>query len=200
MLAIAITLLILEVGVPDAEPGGLAAALAHQWPSYAAYGLTFLVIGIMWVNHHELFDGIAVVTRTLMFLNLFLLMAIAFLPFPTALMAQYLREGANSHIATAIYGATMALIGLGFMGLWFYLSRHPDLMVEGLDAADARTSMFRALPGPVIYGATIGLAYIWAPACLIVYAGMAIYFMVWRPSQIDEIEGIDAAGETGGKA
>jgi len=182
VLAIAITLLILEVGVPEADPGGLAAALAHQWPSYAAYGLTFLVIGIMWVNHHELFDGIAVVTRTLMFLNLFLLMAIAFLPFPTALMAKYLREGANSHIATAVYGATMALIGIGFMGLWFYLSRHPDLMVEGLDAEDARQSMFRALPGPIVYGA------------------MAVYFMVWRPSQIDEIEGQDAVGETGDQA
>ncbi|MGZ4757952.1 MAG: TMEM175 family protein, partial [Acidimicrobiales bacterium] len=148
VLAIAITLLILQVGVPDADPGGLGSALAHQWPSYAAYALTFLVIGIMWVNHHELFDGIAVVTRTLMFLNLFLLLAIAFLPFPTALMAQYLREGENSHIATAVYGGTMALIGLGFVGLWFYLSRHPDLRVEGLDAEDARQSMVRALPGP----------------------------------------------------
>jgi uncharacterized membrane protein len=196
VLAIAITLLILEVHVPDAEPGGLAAELAHQWPSYAAYAVTFLVIGIMWVNHHELFDGIAVVTRTLMFFNLFLLMAIAFLPFPTALMAQYLREGRNSHIATAVYGATMTLIGLGFVGLWWYLSRHPDQMVEGLDADDARQSMRRALPGPVIYGATIGLAYIWAPACLIVYAAMGIYFMLWRPSQVDEIEGADASGET----
>jgi uncharacterized membrane protein len=196
VLAIAITLLILEVGVPEAGPGGLASELAHQWPSYAAYGLTFLIIGIMWVNHHEMFDGIAVVTRSLMFLNLLLLMTIAFLPFPTALMAEYLREGENSHIATAVYGATMTLIGLGFVGLWFYLSRNPHLMVDRLSAADARQSMRRALPGPVIYGATIGLAYVWAPACLIVYAAMALYFMLWRPSQVDELEGHDATGET----
>jgi hypothetical protein len=73
-------------------------------------------------------------------------------------------------------------------------------MVEGLDAADARQSMLRALPGPVIYGATIALAFVWAPACLIVYAAMAIYFMVWRPSQVDEVEGHDAVGETGDQA
>ena len=196
VLAIAITLLILEVRVPDAEPGGLTAALAHEWPSYAAYALTFVIIGIMWVNHHELFDNIEVVTRSLMFLNIFLLMTIAFLPFPTALMAEYLREGENSHIATAVYGLNMTLIGVGFLVIWFYLSRNPELMVDGLDADDARQSLRRTLPGPLVYGATIALAFVWAPACLIVYAGLALYFMLWRPSQVDEIEGRDAKGET----
>jgi uncharacterized membrane protein len=197
VLAIAITLLILEVGVPEADPGGLASALAHQWPSYAAYALTFVIIGIMWVNHHELFDDIELVTRSLMFLNIFLLMTIAFLPFPTALMAEYLREGDNSHIATAVYGANMALIGVGFLAIWFYLSRNPHLMVDGLDAGDARQAMRRTLPGPIIYGATIGLAYVWAPACLVVYAAMALYFMLWRPSQVEEIEGRDPRGGSG---
>src|SRR4051795_10160430 len=95
VMAIAITLLILDVKVPLAEEGRLAHDLAHQWPSYAAYVVTFLVIGIIWVNHHVLFERAAAVTRPIFYLNIFLLMGVAFLPFPTALLAEYLREAQN---------------------------------------------------------------------------------------------------------
>ena len=188
VLAIAITLLILEVRVPDAEPGGLA--VGPRPPVAELRGLRADV------RHHRDHVGEpprAVRRRSrssparLMFLNLFLLMTIAFLPFPTALMAEYLREGDNSHIATAVYGANMTLIGVGFLVIWFYLCRQPDLMVDGLDADDARQSMRRTLPGPIIYGATIGLAYVWAPACLIVYAahGRLLHALAAQPGRRD---------------
>ena len=132
--------------------------------------MTFLVIGIMWVNHHSCSTGSRCVTRALMFLNMLLLMAIAFLPFPTALLAEYLREDANSHIATAVYSATMDAIGLGFVAMWWYLSHHPEHGRGAPTPPMARSSMRRALAGPVVYGATILLAYVGAPACLVVYA------------------------------
>ena len=180
VMAIAITLLILDVRVPVAEEGDLASKLAHQWPSYASYAVTFLIIGIIWVNHHFLFDRVRAVTRAVLYLNILLLMGVAFLPFPTALLAEYLREDQNSHIAAAVYSATMVAIGIGFVALWWHLARHPELMEEDTDGSVARTAMRRALVGPIVYGATIALAFVSAPACLVVYALMALYFMVWR--------------------
>ena len=101
VFAIAITLLIIEVRVPDSEAGELARDLANQWPTYAAYVVSFAIIGIIWVNHHDIFERIATVDRSLLFLNLGLLLTVAFLPFPTALLGDYIRQGDNAHIAAA---------------------------------------------------------------------------------------------------
>jgi uncharacterized membrane protein len=181
VMAIAITLLILDVKVPKgAEEGRLAHELARQWPNYVTYAVTFAVIGIMWVNHHFLFHRVRVVTRPLLFLNIGLLMSISFLPFPTALLAEYLREDRNGHVAAAVYSVTMVIIGIGFVSIWWYLSVHPELLRSGSTAADARLAMRRSIPGPLVYGGTIVLAFISAPLCLAVYAAMALYFMVWR--------------------
>jgi uncharacterized membrane protein len=181
VMAIAITLLILDVKVPDVDEGqSLSEALAHQWPSYAAYVLTFFVIGIMWVNHHYLFERVRVVTRSLLFLNILLLMAVAALPFPTALLATYLKQGDNSHIAAAVYGINMTIISLSFTMLWLHLARHDELMVEGANAQDAMAALRGGLVGGVVYAATVVLAFISAQACLVVWALLAVYFMVWR--------------------
>ncbi len=132
VLAIAITLLILDVHVPDqAAGGGLGRALAHNWPSYATYAISFVIIGIIWVNHHALFDQVARTTRTLLFLNLFLLMSVSFLPFPTALLSRYIRGGPNAHVAAAVYGADMTAIGLMFMAVLAYLVRTPEILGPG---------------------------------------------------------------------
>src|SRR4051794_19079406 len=90
VFAIAITLLVLDVRVPeDLEHGGLWRALGHIWPSYAGYAVSFFAIGIMWVNHHDLFSTVARVDRRLLFLNLAILGLIGFLPFPTAILARF---------------------------------------------------------------------------------------------------------------
>ena len=92
VFAIAITLLIIEVRVPDSHAGDLARDLANQWPSYAAFVVSFAIIGIIWVNHHDIFERIVTVDRPLLFLNLLLLLTVAFLPFPTALLGDYIRR------------------------------------------------------------------------------------------------------------
>src|ERR671937_1127352 len=84
VFSIAATLLVLELRVPAPDPVGLAAALLRQWPSYAVYAVSFLTIGIIWVNHHALFDLLRKVDRPLLFLNLLLLLCVAAVPFPTA--------------------------------------------------------------------------------------------------------------------
>jgi uncharacterized membrane protein len=185
VIAIAITLLVLEVRVPEVEGGGLGHALAHQWPSYAAYVLTFLLVGIMWVNHHAMFREVERIDRTLLFLNIGLLMAIAFLPFPTALVARYIREGNDGRVATAIYSFVSVVIGCGFLALWWYLMRHPHLLRASFGAAGAERAFRRTIIGPVAYAVSILVALIAPLACLLVYAAIALYFVfpVWsRPT------------------
>ncbi|HEY8217619.1 MAG TPA: TMEM175 family protein [Acidimicrobiia bacterium] len=177
VIAIAITLLVLQIDVPNARQGSLFDALLDLWPSYLAFVLSFVVIGIMWVSHHSMFERIANVDRRLLFLNLLLLMGIAFLPFPTALLARYLQQGGeNAEFAAAAYSATMMLIGLFFMAMWHHLYRNPGLLVAGIGAERARTAMVRSVVGPIVYGVTIGLAFLSPEACLAVYALIALYF------------------------
>ena len=177
VFAIAITLLIIEVRVPDSHAGDLARDLANQWPSYAAFVVSFAIIGIIWVNHHDIFEHIITVDRSLLFLNLVLLLTVAFLPFPTALLGEYIRKGDNAHIAAAVYGLNMTLIGLAFIALWTYLMRVPSL-TPGLGAEGARRARRAAIVGPVVYALTIPLAFVSPVACLIAYAALALYFAI----------------------
>ena len=177
VIAIAITLLVLTLKVPNAKDGDLIDALLDQWPSYVAFIVSFVVIGIMWVSHHSMFERIATVDRPLLFLNLLLLMGFAFLPYPTSLLARYVADGgANSHVAAAMYSTTMVLIGLIYLAMWGQLARRPELLVPGIPVERVRTAMKRSLVGPIVYALTIGLAFISAAACFVVYAGVAIYF------------------------
>ncbi|MBA2712872.1 MAG: DUF1211 domain-containing protein, partial [Rubrobacteraceae bacterium] len=107
VFAIAATLLVLELKIPHAESGGLLGALLEQWPSYATYVVSFLTIGIIWVNHHAILDRTRRVNRALLFINLIFLMVVAAIPFPTAVFADYLKEGHDERLAAAIYGGTM---------------------------------------------------------------------------------------------
>jgi len=176
VFAIAITLLIIEVRVPSSRAGDLAGDLAHQWPSYAAYVVSFAIIGVIWVNHHDIFERITTVDRPLLFLNLLLLLTVAFLPFPTALLGEYIRKGDNAHVAAAVYGANMALIGLAFIAMWTYLVRTPSLLAAEVGAEGARRARRAAAIGPVLYGLSIPLAFVSPVACLVVYAALALYF------------------------
>lgn len=177
VIAIAITVLVLDIKVPHSASGRLVHDLAQIWPSYVAYVLSFAVIGIMWVSHHSMFERIKHVDRALLFLNLWLLLGIGFLPFPTALLAEYARQGgSNSHAAAAVYSATMMFIGFAFLSIWLHLARHPSLLGERANSASVRRSVHLSLVSPIVYGSSIGLAFISAEACFVVYGLAAIYF------------------------
>ena len=132
VMAIAITLLILEVHVPPNE-GSLTTALALEWPSYAGYVVSFLTIGIIWVNHHQMFKMIGRVTHGFLMLNVIFLMAIAFLPFPTALVADFIRVPDSRTAATVVYGLNMIAIAVMFNVVWRSASRGGRLLVSGVD-------------------------------------------------------------------
>ncbi|MEU9987435.1 TMEM175 family protein [Streptomyces sp. NPDC048045] len=177
VFAIAITLLILEIKVPEAgEHGGLWRALADQWPSYAAYVVSFLVIGIMWVNHHQVFSYVARVDRTLMFLNLLLLMVVAAVPWPTAMLAEYLREETASHAAAAVYSLVMVLMAVTFQALWWHLTCTGHLFDARVDASAARATRVRFALGSLGYPLTVALAFVSAPLTLAAHGLLALYY------------------------
>jgi uncharacterized membrane protein len=179
VFAIAITLLVLDLVVPsrqEAAEDGLGHALAHEWPAYFAYLVSFLVIGIIWVNHHTMFDKIRRVDRPVLFANLMLLLVVSLIPFPTRLLAEYLTAGDASHVAAAVYSATMLAMGLAYATLWFLITRDANLLQQGVDRRQGRAALLRFGLGNVFYLATIGLSFVNATATLAVHAALAIYY------------------------
>ena len=180
VFAIAITLLVLELAIPSLEEadkaGGLARALGDHWASYAAYIVSFAIIGIMWVNHHAILHTVARVDRPLLFLNLLLLMFIAVLPFPTALLAEHL-ESRGSHVAAAIYSGNMLGCAIGFNALWRWIVHDQRLLHAHIDHKEARAGRGRFAIGVLVYAATVGLAFLHAKLTLAVHGLIAIYYV-----------------------
>jgi uncharacterized membrane protein len=179
VMAIAITLLVLDLHVPvrQALEEPLGHALAREWPSYAAYVTSFLVIGIIWVNHHAVFELIGRVDRTALFLNLLLMMAVVAIPFTTALLAEYLTAGPNARVAALVYSGVMLLMVCGFAALYAYVARHPKLLAEGVDPGVVRASFVRFnVVGIVLYMVTMLLALVSAPVCLAAHLLIALYY------------------------
>lgn len=182
VFAVAITLLVLNVEVPRSGVEPLQHALTSLWPSYAAYVVSFLTIGIMWVNHHAIFKCIRVVDRPLQFINLFLLMIITFIPFPTSLLGRYIEARQDSGLAAGVYGIVMLLMAIGFTALWGYVVYHPHLLAEGVSPSAARATLPRFASGMVVYTACIGVAFISAKLSLAAYAIIDTFYIF---NQID---------------
>ena len=177
VFAIAATLLVLELKVPNVEPGGLSEALLESWPSYATYVVSFLTICIIWVNHHAVMERIKNVNRPLLFLNLVFLMAVAAIPFPTALLADYLQAGHDERLASAIYGATMALMGISFGLIWAYAVFSDDLLHNTIDLHRARRSLLIFAAGNPLYLLAIGVSLLSAELALAIYALLALFYL-----------------------
>jgi uncharacterized membrane protein len=182
VMAIAITLLVLDLKVPaleDVQNGGLAAALAARWPSYVAYLAAFLTIGIIWLNHRTLVDRIARFDARLHWLNLMLLLGVATLPWPTALVAEYVqRGGPDASAATALYGLLATVMALPWGLFWRHLADKPELLEPGYDAAYARAEWRRGFVGLPIYAVATLVALVWPLVALGLYLGIAILYAV----------------------
>jgi len=178
VFAIAITLLVLDIPVPHVEPGHLADALLDNWPDYAAYAVSFAIIGLIWINHHAIFGYVARVDRGLLLLNLNLLLWTALIPWPTRLIAEFMLVGGSDERAAAlVYALTMTLMGASFGLMWLYITHRPEVgAVARLTPSQLRSSTRRFVAGAPLYALSIGLALVSAPACLAVNALLAIYY------------------------
>jgi uncharacterized membrane protein len=123
VFAVAATVLVFAILVPDVQDGLLASALLAEWPSYAAYAISFLTIVVIWVNHHVVFDSMDRIDRPLRFINALLLLTVALIPFPTGVLAKYLQAGHDQQAAAFAYGLAMSAMAVAFSCFTLYARR-----------------------------------------------------------------------------
>lgn len=178
VFAVAITILALGIAVPAHAHGQLAHMLLAQWPQFSAYAVSFALIGIIWVNHHTIFDQFTRVDRPLLFLNILLLLFVVLIPLGTALLARYIEAGSDSHVAAVFYSAVFFFLSIGFTLIWGYALYTPGILRHPLFGAEARTSLIRfSVVGLSVYIVTIVVALISAVLCLAIHALIALYYV-----------------------
>jgi uncharacterized membrane protein len=180
VIAVAITLLVLNIAVPEpplSHGHTLAGELGRNWPVYVAYVTSFLTIGIIWINHHVMISRLREADRTILFLNLLLLMSIAVLPFATSLMAAYLKQSSGQHLAAAIYSGAFLVMALFFATL----NRHillvkAHLLEAQLPVEHRRRILFRSITGVVPYAIATALALVSSYVTLAICTALAIFY------------------------
>jgi uncharacterized membrane protein len=183
VFAIAITLLIIEIRLPPHEQvaqTGLAGALIHLWPSYLAYVISFVVIGIMWANHHNLMKLIDRVDHGFITLTLLLLLCIAFLPFPTAVMAEHLTDPHERAAAVAFYCGCFTVTAVFYFLMWRHAAHDRRLIAAHVPDEAVRAITRAYAPGSLLYLAATLLAFVHVGLSLVIVVGLAVMYMLPR--------------------
>jgi uncharacterized membrane protein len=175
VFAIAITLLVLTIAQPT-HYRDLGHQLASRWPSFAAYVVSFAIIGIMWLNHHSLFSSFERIDRGLFYLNMLLLLTITFLPYPTGVLGEALAQGQGTKTAAVFYGVTMAVNAYAWGALWFYGSYRRRLLHASFPEEERSLATLLFTIGVAMYTLAVGVAFLSAYAFLAVQAAIALYY------------------------
>jgi uncharacterized membrane protein len=204
VFAVAITVLVFNLLPIAADTAGTtpsntltAGHLAGHWPAYLAYVVSFLTIGIMWLNHHGLFVRITRVDRPLLLLNMFLLMGIVAIPFPTALVADHLHNGGEGEVAAVTYGLVMIAISVGYGAIWAYVTTHQQVL-GAQSLVVRRSASVRFTAGNAGYVAATLIALVLPVAALVIYGLLAVYYMFEHLPDPREGGGDDVVSEAGG--
>ena len=179
VFAIAATLLVLDLRVPP-NAGDLTRELLALWPAYAAYLVSFLTIGIIWVNHHTLLEHCHRVDRRFLYLNLVLLMTVAIVPFPTSLVDQYILAPEGASAALVTYGVGGLLIAIAFSGVFLYATHDGRLVGDRAAARRIRDEGRLFTIGLGSYALGIALAFLAPVASLVVYGLTAVFYAFTR--------------------
>jgi uncharacterized membrane protein len=178
VLAVAITLLVLDLHL-DFSSGhkGVGSQLREEWPSFAAYLVSFFFIGVIWVNHNALLALAARVDRALMFYNLLLLMWVTTIPFTTSTFAGFLREGGpDARWAVVLYGISIEGMAISFTLILQRMVKH-NLLAQPIDPTLGRKAVFRFGLGALAYPIATAIGLLSPPAMLFAYGAMATYYM-----------------------
>ncbi len=175
VFAIAITLLVLTIG-PPSKYRILAQQLGHRWPSLAAYVVSFVVIGIMWLNHHTIFGHLERIDRGVFYLNLLLLMTIVFIPYPTGVFGEALRRQEGARTAAIFYTSVMAVNAFVWAALWLYASVGRRLLGPQFPEAQRTVATILFVAGALVYSAAIAVAFVNPYLCLGVQGALALYY------------------------
>jgi uncharacterized membrane protein len=178
VFAIAVTLLVLELRAPlpgTLQGDNLFRALLHVWPSYLAFVTSFATVLIVWTNHHNLFKLIHRTDHNLLLLNGFLLFIVTFIPFPTNVLAEYIREP-DARTASVFYAATFLVMAVAFNLLWRYASRDGRLLARDADTRLVRIINKQFQIGPLTYLVCVVGAAINAVAGFVLVTALAVYW------------------------
>jgi uncharacterized membrane protein len=176
VFAIAATLLVLEFSVDSDLGSRLGHALLELWPSYLAYVTSFLTIGIIWINHHYCVQTIVRADRTLLFLNLLLLLTVGFLPFPTKLVAQYLNQP-GEQAAVLAYDATFVVMSIVYNAWWRYASTGRRLIREDVPDSTIRAISRAFNPGVPMYSFVLLVAFVSPLASVALTFAIAAFYL-----------------------
>jgi uncharacterized membrane protein len=179
VFAIVITLLVIDIRPPQvAEDQSLARALGHLWPNYVAYLVSFTVIGVIWLNHHRVFDLVQRVDGGLLAHNLLLLLWTALIPFPTAVVADYIREGGrNARTAVAFYSTIILLTATSFALLYRWILRDDRIIGVRLPPEVVKAARLRFGIGILVYVAALGVSFLAPYAALALHGLVALYYV-----------------------
>ncbi|MEU4092897.1 TMEM175 family protein [Streptomyces sp. NPDC026673] len=179
VFAIVITLLVLDLYHPGHRPGALASALAGAWPAYVAFIVSFVYVGVIWLNHHGLFRRIRSMDAGLLWINLAILFSAVIVPFPTAVLGYALAESGDLHdqrVAVVLYALVAAIMSAPWWGVFTYLREHPHLLEPGVSPRYLHAQRIRPLTGLVLYVACGLGGWFIAPAVgLVCIAAVILY-------------------------
>jgi TMEM175 potassium channel family protein len=175
VFAIAATLLILNVAVSTDH---LSDELLKIWPSYVAYAVSFVTIGIIWANHHTVMGQISHVNRTFLVINTLFLMVVSFIPFPTHLLSEYILDPNNAQPAAIVYGITGTLVAVMFNIMWRYAAGGRRLLRADAKARTVDGITRSYLPGPFLYAAATAVALASPVVSAGIYAAIALFYVV----------------------
>ncbi len=188
VFAIAITLLVLDLQVPATALNHLWHGIAHEWPEYLGYATSFITIGGIWLAHHRIFRHLRYANRRVMQINLLLLMAVAFLPFPTRLLAEAIRDVSAERTAVIFYGASLLVISLVLGALWRTVVRDRELLKPDVSERQITAISRASAPNVGLYLAVTAIALVSPHAAAFGYLLIALFGFL-RARGEDAIEG-----------
>ena len=189
VFAIVITLLAFELRPPVPETGvSLASALWEMWPAYVAYVVGFLQIGVMWLNHHRIFQQVREVDGVVLVLNLNLLLWVVVIPFPTSVVADYLREGGrDAATAMVLFSAVLLVNAISFVALYSWIT-HDERIIGSLPARSVvRAARVRFGIGLAVYALAVALSWFVPVGVLALHAAMALYYAFDQATVSNEV-------------
>lgn len=177
VFAIVMTLLVLDIRVPDVAADEVPGMVLELWPKIFSYMLSFLVIGLYWIGHHQTFRYVRSYDRTLLWLNLLFLLSISFIPFPTALLGEY----SELRFSVIFYAISLALARLLLALVWWYVFSGPIRTSDELDHGLAKFHLWRSLAIPAIFVLSIGIAFFSTNAAIASWVLLVVAdTMAWR--------------------
>ena len=175
VFAIVITLLVLEIHVPDLSAGqSLAQAMREVRPSFVAFLISFVVIAIAWAGHRDLFSQIRRTDRALVWLNILYLLPLCLLPFGASLLSKY----DNDPVALRMYGILLIAIAATRLVIWIHATRRAHLLFTDLDARSRWTGALIALIPGLVYAVAFAIARVAPTASLVIYAAVPVLYFV----------------------